>query len=152
MLKEFDKLTEAEQQQMLDAISLITILVAGADGQMDHNEIEWAKKMTNIRSYDFNNKLNEYFRLVGVNFTQRIEELIQELPNETEARQAIVTDRLAALNPVLHKIDEFDAALYYKNFLTFAKHVAESSGGLLRFMSIGPKEAEVIDLPMLDKF
>jgi len=136
---------------LLDAIPLITILIAGADGEMDHNELKWAEKMTNIRSYD-NNKLQEYFKMVGERFAPRIDELIQELPDDTEARQAILSNRLAALNPILHKIDDFDAAIYYKNFRTFAKHVAESSGGLLRFLSIGPKEAELIELPMLDEF
>ena len=38
MPREFSKLTESEKHHMIDAIPLITILVAGADGNMDDNE------------------------------------------------------------------------------------------------------------------
>lgn len=152
MPREFDKLTEAEKQQMLDAIPLITILVAGADGEMDDNELEWAEKLTEVRSYDYHSQLNEYFKIVGDHFLDHLEELNKTLPKDTDARTAAVSARLALLNPILHKMDDFDAAIYYKNFLSFAEHVAKASGGILRFMTIGPKEYEVIGLPMLDVF
>ena len=41
--------------------------------------------------------------------------------------------------------------LYYRSFRSFAKHVAESAGGFMRFMTVGPKEAEVLELPMLNE-
>jgi hypothetical protein len=152
MLREFNKLTEAEQQQMLDAIPLITILVASADGKMDKHEVDWAKKLTEVRGYDYKSKLRIYFEEVGKHFGARLNEFNNSLPKETDARMAAVTAELAKLNPILHKMDIFDAAIYYKNFLSFAEHVAKASGGILRFMAIGPEEKEVIGLPMLDVF
>ena len=152
MPREFSKLTEAEKQLMLDAVPLITILVAGADGEMDDNELEWAEKLTEVRSYDFHSKLNEYFQEIGKNFTDRLGELNKEFPKETAVRTAAISARLAELNPILRKMDDFDAAIYYDNFLTFAEHVAKASGGILRFMAIGAAEKEVISLPMLDNF
>ncbi|MEL7220155.1 MAG: hypothetical protein AAGJ93_02485 [Bacteroidota bacterium] len=152
MPREFDKLTDAEQQLMLDAIPLITILVGGADGDMDDNEIEWAQKLTEVRSYDFNSKLKDYFQAVGAQFDSKLGTYNDSLPKETAARMAAVSELLAGLNPILKKIDSFDADVYYKNFLSFAEHVAKASGGILRFMSIGKEEKEVIGLPMLEDF
>lgn len=137
---------------MLDAIPLITILVAGADGHIDETEMEWAEKLTSIRSYESANHLPAYYETVGAQFSDRLVALQEGLPTETEARTAAVSAKLAELNPVMHKLSSFDAIKYYKSFRSFAKHVAEASGGILRFISIGPKEADVVELPMLDEF
>jgi len=152
MPREFDALTAEEQQLMLDAIPLITILVAGADGTIDEKEVEWAEKVTKIRSFDFNSKLNFYFERVGKEFSERLTHYIKTLPQDTAERQQVISDMLAGLNPILHKMDKHDAFVYYQNFLSFAKHVAKASGGILGMMSISPEEKEVISLPMLEDF
>ena len=151
MPREFKVLNEEEITLMLDAIPLITILVAGADGEMDDKELASAIKITEIRSYDFNSQLKDYFKLVGGNFEDRLRKFDTELPKDTDARLNKVAELLAGLNPVFEKMDEFDAAIYYKNFRSFAKHVAKASGGFMRFMTVGPKESEVVDLPMLNE-
>ena len=74
------------------------------------------------------------------------------MPKNTEERVSAVAELLSGINPILKKMDDFDAAIYYKNFRSFAKHVAEASGGFMTFMRIGPKETEVVELPMLDVF
>jgi hypothetical protein len=152
MPREFEALTAEEQQLLIDAIPLITILVAGADGVIDEREIEWAEKLTEIRSFDFKSHLNTYFEKVGQQFSDRLAHYTGTLPQATEDRQQVVSDMLSGLNPILRKMDDYDASIYYQNFLTFAKHVAKASGGILRFMSIGPEEREVIGLPMLEDF
>lgn len=152
MLRSFEQLEEAEQQLVLDAIPLITILVAGADGEMDADEVAWAEKLANIRSFDFNNKLNRYYEQVNKGFEQRLNHYNEALPTETEARLRAVTEKLTEINGILRKMDELDAVLLYKNFKSFAKHVAKASGGIMRWLSIGPREAEVIELPMMDEF
>lgn len=152
MPREFSKLTETEQQQMFDAIPLITILIAGADGDMDDKELEWAEKLTKIRSYDHSNDLNDYFSEVGAQFSNRLNDMVVKLPKGTEERQQVVTEQLKALNPILHKMEHHDAVHYYKNFRSFARHVAEASGGILGFASVSKEEADVLELPMLEVF
>lgn len=152
MPKEFNVLNEAEIKLMLDAIPLITMLIAGADGEMDKNELGSAEKMMKVRSYDFNSQLKEYFKSVGEQFSDRMEKFDKELPKDTDARISAIAEMLSGLNPILQKMDDFDAAIYYKNFRTFAKHVAQASGGFMRYMTIGPQEADVVELPMLEVF
>lgn len=152
MPREFQILNEDEKRLMLDAIPLITILIAGADGKIDEEELEWAEKITKVRSYDFNSQLKDYFKKVGEQFQDRLNKYTESLPSDADERMHAIADLLSGVNPILHKMDDFDAAIYYENFRTFAKHVAEASGGFMRFMTIGPKEADVVDLPMIDKF
>ena len=104
MPREFDVLNEAEVKLMLDAIPLITMLVAGADGEVDENELEKAAKMTKVRSYDFNSKLKDYFKLVGEEFVDRLAKFDSDLPKDTDARIAAIADLLTGLNPILQKI------------------------------------------------
>ncbi|OAV45234.1 hypothetical protein [Lewinella sp. 4G2] len=149
MLKEFNNLSKAEEQAMYDAIPLITILVAGADDDMDEVELAEAKRLANIRGFNNLGNLIAYYEIVGENLGERINALSVELPAELNARQAAIAERLGKLNDVLAKLPAPFGYLYYKDFKSFAHHVAESHGGFLRFMTVGPKEAKVVDLPMI---
>jgi hypothetical protein len=151
MLKEFNNLTPTEQQLMLDAIPLITILVAGADGDIDEVELSEAQRLADIRSFNAKGQTNSYYEKIENNLTDRIVAMMKELPTAMAPRQDAVIARLSGLNHVFEKMDLPFGYLYYKSFCSFAKHVAESHGGFMRFMTVGPKEAEVIDLPMLNK-
>lgn len=149
MLKEFANLTPAEQQQMFDAIPLVTILVAGADDNIDEVELAEAKRMVDIRSFNNRGQLIAFYEKLEDNFLGRVQELLKELPDGRVPRQNAIFARLSVLNGVLAKLDVPFGYLYYRSLRTFAKHVAESHGGFLRFMTVGPMEAEVLELPML---
>ncbi len=149
MLKEFKNLTPAEQQMMFDAIPLITILVAGADDDMDEVELAEAQRLADIRSYNNTSLIGAYYEVIDNDLTGRIMSLVAELPNALAPRQEEVVARLTKLNDVLAKVPVPFGYIYYKDFVSFGKHVAESHGGFMRFMTVGPEEAKVMDLPML---
>ncbi len=150
MPQELKNLSPEEQHSMLEAIPLITILVAGADGTIHEEELAQGEKITKIRSYDYHAQLKPYFQKVGENYTERLQQLIQELPDNTEVRQEEISQRLRQLNTILPKLDHGYAKLFYESLLTFARHVAKASGGVLGMMTINAKEHKVIRLPMLD--
>ncbi|MEL7161097.1 MAG: hypothetical protein AAFN92_10080, partial [Bacteroidota bacterium] len=74
MLKEFQPLTPSEQQQLFDAIPLITILVAGADDDMDEVELAEAKRLADIRSYNNRGQLGAYYETIDDGLLDRIQE------------------------------------------------------------------------------
>ena len=151
MPTEFSVLTDDEKQLMYDAIPLITILVAGADGNIDEQEKEWAEKITRIRSFDYHNALSPYYQLVGDRFSERLHAHQSKLPADTKTRQQAIAERLSGINLIFEKLNSDRAKLYYDSFRSFAEHVAKASGGFLRFMSISSAEAAVKDLPMLQE-
>jgi hypothetical protein len=151
MLKEFHNLTPIEQQLMLDAIPLITILVAGADDDIDKAEIAEAQRLADIRSFNEKGQTNAYYEKVDDDLAGRIEEMMKELPTAVDPRQDDIVAKLSGLNHILAKMDEPFGYVYYKSFCSFAQHVAKSHGGFMRFMTVGPEEAAVVDLPMLNK-
>ena len=78
MLNEFHNLTHAEQQLMLDAIPLITILVAGADDDIDEVELAEAQRLADIRSFNTKGQTNAFYEKVDDNLTDRIMVMMKE--------------------------------------------------------------------------
>ncbi len=150
MIEQFAGLSQDEQQLMGDAVALVTLLIAGADGNIDSQELEWSKKLTEIRSYSADSHTDEYYQKVGETFEGRLNGLLLELPQDTEARQAEITSRLTGLNDILPKLEFNFGHHLYKSLTSFAQHVAKASGGFLGIGSVSKEEAELISLPMIE--
>ena len=135
---------------MFDAIPLITILVGAADNQLDEVELTEAQRLADIRSYNNRGRLNAFYEIIDEGLTERIQELFNGMVNGTAAREKYIVGQLSKLNTILPKLREPYGYLYYHNFRTFARHIAEAHGGFLRFITVGPKEAKVMDLPMVN--
>jgi hypothetical protein len=150
MITEFAPLSEEEKELMFDALPLIAVLVAGADGKMDNEEIKWAEKMADIRSFDNHGRIAAYYEIVDERILDRIAELRKELPADIDERQQLINQRLAGLNAALAKLDSPFDYLYYRDFISYAKHLAEVSGGFLSYFSVGPEEEQAIQLPTVD--
>ena len=148
MTEHFKILSDAEYDQLKDAISLITVYIAGADGNIDDDELKWAEKITSIRGYSNPEGLNEFYDDVGTDFQTRIEKYTSSL-SDLDVRNKTVEQKLSDLNPILAKLDTNLGSKLYTSYVSFAKHVAKASGGFLGFFSIGPAEKAVLDLKML---
>ena len=146
----FNNLTTEESQQLIDAVARITVLVAGADDKIDPQEIAAAEKITEVRSFSFNEELKAYYEKVGENFSSTLEAMIERLPSDLQERQKMLGEELGQLNAIFAKLDIHFSNILYQSFLSFAKHVAEASGGFIGIFSIGKEEKAVIDLPMID--
>ncbi len=149
MIPQFADLTEAEKQLLYDSIPLITVYIAGADGKIDEDEKEWAKKITNIRSYSYHEDLQAFYAGVSDSYSTKLDAFISELPNDVASRTSAIEAKLAGLNEILPKLDVNFAARFYKGLLSFAKHVAKASGGIFGFGSISRSEESLLGLEFI---
>lgn len=149
MIPQFAALSTEESQLMYDAIPMITVLIAGADGQIDQDETDWGKKIAKIRSYDAHESLQDFYKKVGETYSDKLSGLINTLPSDTAARTSAISDQLGKLNGVLTSLEPEFAKRYYDGLVTFAEHVAKSSGGFLGFGSISKAEKDLMGLPMI---
>ncbi len=147
----FSALNEEEISALIDAYPLITILIAGADDDIDDKELEWGSKLSNIRSYNQSYALNPLFEEVEKGFDAKIQAIMSEVPGQVHSRYDWISPKLAAINPILTKLDNTDAHEVYKSLTSFAQHIAKAEGGFLRMGSISSEEAKLIKLPMLDE-
>ena len=145
-----NNLTLVENDKLKKAISLITVLIAGADGKIETEELTWAKKIAGVREYGPPTKLHGFYQEVGVDYDEAVTALIETLPEDTKERTEAISKRLEELNPILAKLDNATAHAYYKSFTSFAEHVAKATGGFLGFFSVSAEEKSLINLPMLD--
>ena len=143
------KLTPEEGEKLRKAIAQITILIAGADGNIEKQELSWAKKISQIREYNHPLVLNDYYKSVGTDYDELVSSMISDLPDDTEARTVALTNALSELNPILAKLANDDAHFYYKSFVSFAEYVAKATGGILGFFSVSSEEKSLMSLPMI---
>ena len=149
-------LNETEIQELIDALPRIGILIAGADGEINQEEINWGAKLSHIRAYKPHGKhgnldeLNEYFAKIDDHYMLRFGNILESLPTDVEARNAQLSADLSKLNPILDKLDPHFSEMLYHNFLTFAKHIAKADGGILGIGSISIEENKWIKLGMLN--
>lgn len=150
MIHQFHGISEQEYDQLKDAVSLITVLIAGADGTIDSKEKDWAEKVTNIRSYSLPDGLKEFYLEVGEDFQERLDKYIEKYEGEVDSRNKQIGEKLAELNEVFPKIKDREAAVaLYESFISFAKHVARASGGFLNWGSISHEEEQLIGLEVI---
>lgn len=149
MLNNLYQLNEEEKQELFDAIPVITLLIAGADGKIDKEELEGSEKIAKIRGFSGHEVMQEFYDKVGEDYSERLERWLKVIPQDTAERNTHLSSRIEKLNPILAKLDQEWGARMYESLTSFAKHVAKASGGFLGFGSVSKEEAALMDLPML---
>ncbi len=150
MDQDLSMLSNEEITQLEVAFAYITILIAGADGKIDPNELSWAEKIAQIRTYAGDDRLKSFHDEVNKNLGIRIKQLIGELPTDTSIRSNMISEKLSELNHILSALDPSIGSYLYKGYVSFAVRIAKASGGFLSFFTIGPEEKKWIRLPMVN--
>lgn len=150
MTEQFSYLSKSEKETVMDAPALITALIAGSEKEMDGEEVKEALNLMKWKNFHARPDLLDYYHEVNSRFPQRLEQILQQLPEEKEERQAMVAKQLSTLNTILPKFDRPFAEQLYASYRELAKHIAESSGGVLGYFSVTFEESRLIQLPMID--
>ncbi len=145
----FQNLNVTELQALKDALALVTILIGKADNEFDEKELELAKKITHIRTYNSPEYLHDFYLSVEAEFNSTLDNLLNELPQDAALRNNEISTRLSSLNDILKKLDPKAGAQLYRGYTRLAQEVAKASGGFLGFLSVNSEEAKWIKLPML---
>ena len=149
MIEGFKHLSAEDFDLLVEAPALITVLIGGADGELDREERYWSERLLRSRTYNNPKSLNDFYRVVAEGFWARVQGAMAHLPASVAARNEEISKRLSGLNAVFPQLDPQIAGELYKGFLSLAEETAEASGGFLRIGAIGPEEAKWVKLPML---
>lgn len=143
-------LNENEIQTLTDALPLIAILIGKADNNLDVKELDLAKKITHIRTFNSPEYLQAFYEKVEEHFDQILAKFNAELPEDAGLRGEIISGKLAQLNPVLAKLHPKAGAFLYRGFVRFSQEIAKASGGFLGFLAVNPEESKWVSLPMIN--
>ena len=149
MIPEFNRLSSEETDLMFKAPFLIIILIAGADDKIDKHEMKQAVAISKLKLKRARRELVKYYNIVGEDFEDKLKIFIHDLPKDTDERNEEISKELAKLNDIFPKIDKQFAVNYYESMKDMAVKIAESSGGVFGFMSVGYEESKVVDLKMI---
>jgi len=150
MIPQFKNLSAEEKTAMLDAPALIAVLIAGADNNIDEKEIDYSEKIAHYRALNEESPVHDYYAEVDKFIADSIAQHIRTLPKDLIERQTIISEELSKVSAVLQKLDKSFAVELYNSYLTFAKSVAKSSGGLWGYASITPEEERLLGLNMIN--
>lgn len=151
MIPAFDKLSDVEMEAMLRAPLIACILIAGADGNVDRKEIQKAIHHTQKSASKSKTSIIDYFKLVEVDFEDKLKIVMQSLPTNVKERNHLIVDELTRLNSILPKLKNAFATEFYNKMRDLAHEVASSSGGMLGMNNIGDEEEQYVELPMIKK-
>lgn len=150
-MKIYENLPKEELELLLDAPALVTVLIGGADGDLDEKEVAWGKKLTQIRADREDSFLQDYYEDVNENFKKSLVKIVEKFPPVIDAEEnckAIATE-LEKLNAIYKKLDKNFVNALNKSLRSFAQQIAEASGGVLGFGSESYEEEQWINLSML---
>lgn len=150
MIAELEPLREDEIDVVLKAPVYVAILIAGADGNIDKSERKEAINVARSKQTRSREQLGEYYQLVGENFEENFNKLIAELPSGTDERVSAITKELRKLNFILPKVDVNFSVKLHASLKELAKKIAESSGGVLGYLSVGYEESRLMELKMIN--
>lgn len=150
MVDVFRTLRDDEIEIMLNAPAMVAVLIAGADDDIDKDEIAEAIHYATTAKHRYD-KLGEYFEEVANKFESIFKDYIQDLPTDLDTRQHTITSYLRQLNGILPKVQPEVATQIHKFLLDQAKVVAEASGGIFGMKRISKAEAKYLPLDMIDK-
>ncbi len=151
MIPEIQQLSEEEKDLLYKSPLLVTILIAGADDNIDKDERESALLSTtfNYQTFVEEPSLENFYKEVTKNFMGKLNKMIKTLPPDANSRNPVISVELEKLNEVLPKLDNEFAQLFYESLRSLAHHVAKASGGFMGMGSISSDEKEWVDLTMI---
>lgn len=148
MTSEFKNLNEQEVNLMLMTPALVTLLIAGAEGDIDKKEIDWGSKIAHFRANE-HTILQTYYQEVDKHFTDTLKQITDAMPEDVAERSKRINQELHKLNDILKKVDNNFAKEFYKSLLSLAKQVAKASGGMWGYGSISPEEQKHLNLEVI---
>ena len=149
MIPQFENLSQEEEELMYSLPIYVSVLIAGADGKIDGTEIKKAVSLAGLKKKKARKDLLEYYNHVNTDYEDKIKVTIANLPLDHKEREKILIEDIKKSNDVFQKIDKKFATKLYASLKETAKHIAESSGGVFGYMSVGYEESRLIDLKMI---
>ena len=148
-VRELQTLTEEERELVLHAPTLICVLIGGADGNFDENEIDQALTAVHFRAKQGEAFLREYYEEVDEDFKRDLLHVAQKFEGDAESRARRIIEKLTALNDILPKLDRRFAKTLLEDWKSLARSIANASGGFLGYAKVSNEESHFTELEMI---
>lgn len=151
MIPELSRLKDHEIELLYKAPVLVCILIAGADGTIDKKEIKEAIRFAEKKINRSSSAMEALYQEIFNDFEDKLRVVLQSYPYESTQRNPLLIGELAEISQLWPRMDKVFAAEFLRTLKDIATSVAESSGGLLGYKSVGSEEAKWVNLPMIQE-
>lgn len=148
-MQNFSHLSTEETNQLSQIPLYIGLLIAHADGDADHKELEWMEKVTHFRIKTAHHTLRGYYQSANMVIKENLNLVNRDLPVDLTERLNYLSSKIAEAKPLIAKLDENMQSRLMDSYHSFALSIAEISGGLLNFFAHNPEEEKWLELDML---
>jgi len=142
-------LSTSEKQLIHDAPLLVTVLIAGADGDFQDAEIKKAVKIIHIKTYSESKDVRGVYTDLDGHSEEMIDELIHSLPSVPYERTQFLKEKLSGLNAVFSKIDAVFASELHKSLRELAFYVSRAHDGEIGIGYHNEQEKHLVHLDFL---
>jgi len=147
-----NSLNAEEGDKLISLPIYVLFLIAGADNYIDKREIEYAEFVVKIRAKQYSSPIYQFYYLVEEVFQEKFNSLKITLMNENNfrIREKYLLDKIKEVNKILNKIDTKVAKELHESLKSYAKGIAESSGGVFGLGAISEEEKFYMNLDMIE--
>ena len=149
-MNSFSHLSSDEYSKLVKAPLYVGLLIAEADGDIDHKEVEWIEKVTFFRTKTAHHTLRTYYSDANTYIKENLNIERSALPANHDEKMNYLSDKLSEMKPLLANLNEGFSHKLLDSYQSMALSVAEISGGLLNFFSTNPAEEKWLALEMLN--
>ncbi|MBI1767058.1 MAG: hypothetical protein HYR67_01635 [Bacteroidetes bacterium] len=131
MIKEFELLAKGEQELLLKAPAIVSILAASASGTINDWEKADAIKLARLKTFSAHPLLIPYYKEVEKVFEQNFEALIKRYSPFDDSRRMQLRKEVDKIDSILAKVDHEFAVTLHSSLSSYADHVKKAYKGLI---------------------
>ena len=134
MLKQFENLSEEEQELLLNAPAMVSVVSSCSYNSVNDLKKEDAIKLSHIKTFTADPMLIPYYKEVEKDFKEKFEAMVAKyFPFDPEKRQELLTE-INKVSAVISKLDAKFAGTLRRSLDLFAKHVRNAHSVIRDFM------------------
>ena len=149
MLEHINNLTEEEKNIIIHSPMYVSVLIAGADGEVNDTEKHRILELIHTKTFSEKYELKELYQTLDHDAAHELRTLLAELPEDKNERNQKLTALLSRLNSIMPKLEHRFQVQLYKSLRQFAHYIAHAEGGFWRVGAVKHAEQEFIKLPMI---
>lgn len=147
ILSSISSLSEDDQALLHKAPAVVTVLIAGADKDIDKKEEMRARKLVNYRTFTSDIFLHDFYESANDSFEGTMAELLAAWSPETGLQA--MSNILGEIGAILAKLPSDHAEALKSSLRSLATKVAEADGGFLHMGGVSAEERALLDLKEL---
>jgi hypothetical protein len=131
MIKEFEKLSGWEQELLLKAPVVVSILAASTTGEINEWEKVDAIKLAHLKTFTAQPLLIPYYKEVDKFFKLNFEAMAKKYAPFNDANRVLLQKTVDEINKVISKLSEEFATTLRASLLGYAEHVKKAYKGFI---------------------